>query len=297
MSETNTRSRAWCFTLFNFTDEDETRIQGLECKYLVYGHEICPKTGTPHLQGFISFNLQKTFSAVQKLFPQGIHLGMRKTSDFLASNYCKKDGDYFEKGEFPQQGKRTDLDQIREVLKTTNSMRKVVEVAQSYQSVKMAEQILKYHEVSRAWKPEVYWFYGATGTGKTKLAYEMLGEDCYTCLSTGRWFDGYDAHENVLIDDMRKDFMKFHELLRLIDRYAMRVETKGGTRQFLAKKIIITSCFEPQKMFETREDIRQLLRRIDKIYMFSNNINGSPQIRIQETNVSSQESDEGEESI
>jgi len=117
-------------------------------------------------------------------------------------------------------------------------------------------------------KPYVEWYYGSTGTGKSKKAYEILGDECYTCLSTGKWFDGYDAHENVLIDDMRKDFMKFHELLRLLDRYAMRVECKGGTRQFVAKHIIITSCYHPKEMFETREDIQQLLRRIDIIENF-----------------------------
>lgn len=291
------RSRAWVFTLNNYNDDHEAQIQNLECKYLVYGHEVAPTTGTPHLQGFVSFHNQKDFNATRKLFPEGTHIEKKKASDFLASAYCKKDGDYFEKGEIPNQGKRSDLDNVREILKTTNKMRMVVEVAQSYQSVKMAEQILKYHETPRTWKPEVFWFYGSTGTGKSKLAYEMLGEDCYTCLSTGRWFDGYDAHEHVLIDDMRKDFMKFHELLRLLDRYAMRVETKGGTRQFLARKIIITSCYRPEDMFSTREDIKQLLRRIDKIYFFSNNIDGTPSIQIQASLPQIEESFESKENL
>lgn len=294
MSERD-RSRAWVFTLNNYTDEQQSLVQSIDCRYLVYGREVAPTTGTQHLQGFISFHNQKDFSAVRKIFPDGTHLEKKKASDFLAAAYCKKEGDYFEKGEIPNQGKRTDLDNVREIIKSTNKMRAVVDVAQSYQSVKMAEQILKYHEPPRTWKPEVFWFCGSTGTGKSRLAYEMLGDDCYTCLSTGRWFDGYDAHENVLIDDMRKDFMKFHELLRLLDRYAMRVETKGGTRQFLAKKIIITSCYRPEEMFSTREDIRQLIRRLDKIYIFSNNIDGTTKIRIQETNLPSQEADESKE--
>lgn len=294
MSERD-RSRAWVFTLNNYTHEQQSLIELIDCKYLVFGHEVAPTTGTPHLQGFIMFKSQKDFSAVRKIFPAGTHIEKKIASDFVNERYCKKDGDYFEKGEIPNQGKRTDLDNVREIIRSTNKMRAVVDVAQSYQSVKMAEQILKYHETPRTWKPEVFWFCGSTGTGKSRLAYEMLGDDCYTCLSTGRWFDGYDAHENVLIDDMRKDFMKFHELLRLLDRYAMRVETKGGTRQFLAKKIIITSCYRPEEMFSTREDIRQLIRRLDKIYIFSNNIDGTTKIRIQETNLPSQEADESKE--
>ena len=84
-------------------------------------------------------------------------------------------------------------------------------------------------------------------------------------MSTGKWFEGYDGHKKVLIDDMRKDFMKFHELLRLLDRYPMRVEQKGTSRQFVANHIIITSAYNPAMLFETREDIHQLLRRIDNI--------------------------------
>lgn len=147
-------------------------------------------------------------------------------------------------------------------------MSEVVMVAKSYQSVKMAEQILKYHEKPRNAKPRVEWYYGPTETGKSRKAYEVLGEECYTCMSTGKWFEGYDAHTKVLIDDMRGDFFKFHELLRLLDRYAMRVETKGGSRQFLADHIIITSCRHPFDLFDTREDVQQLLRRIDVIEKF-----------------------------
>ena len=87
-------------------------------------------------------------------------------------------------------------------------------------------------------------------------------------MSTARWWDGYDAHENVIIDDMRKDFCKFHELLRYLHEHPFHVETKGGTRQFLARNIVITSCYSPDQLFETREDINQLLRRIDEIRKF-----------------------------
>jgi len=268
---TDKRSRDWCFTLNNYTDEEYNAIYALDpsqYKYIVVAKEV-GDSGTPHLQGYIYFVNAKSMSATKKIISNRAHLEVSKGTPEQASVYCKKDNDYYENGELPvTQGKRTDLDEIRDILKKTNKMSDVVMVAKSYQSVKMAEQILKYHEKPRTEKPFVEWYYGTTGTGKSKTAYEILGDDCYTCLSTGRWFDGYDGHDNVLIDDMRKDFMKFHELLRLLDRYAMRVECKGGTRQFIAKHIIITSCFHPKEMFDTREDIQQLLRRIDNIKQF-----------------------------
>jgi len=264
------RSRGWCYTINNYTDEDVIAVNEMKnhAQYIVNGFEEGGQNQTPHIQGFVYFACQKTFSRVKKFLGKA-HIEKMKGTPQQASDYCKKDGNFQEHGELPAQGKRNDLDEIREVIKNGGGMKKVVEIATSYQSVKMAEQILKYTEKARDWKPNVKWFYGGTGTGKSRTAYEILGEECYTCLSTGKWFDGYDAHENVLVDDMRRDFMKFHELLRFIDRYAYRVETKGGTRQFLAKNIIITSAFHPGDLYETREDVGQLLRRIDEIRLFT----------------------------
>jgi len=257
------KARGYCFTLNNYTEDDYNSVICIASTYLIVGKET-GESGTPHLQGFVYFENPRAFNAVKKMIPKA-HIEPMKGTAMQASEYCKKDKDFYEKGDIPRQGTRNDLEEIRKVLQETNKMSEVVKVANSYQAVKMAEQILKYHEKPRNWKPKVVWFHGPTGTGKSKLAYEMLGEDCYTCLTTGRWFDGYDAHENVLIDDFRKDFMKFHDFLRLLDRYAYRVETKGGTRQFLAKNIVITSAYPPDVIYDTREDIQQLIRRIDVI--------------------------------
>lgn len=265
------RVRDVCFTLNNYTEGEYDAIYTTlpsHVSYAIVGKET-GHSGTPHLQGYLSFKSAKTFTAIKKLIGNRCHIEARKGTPQQAYEYCMKDNDYYEIGERPKgQGKRTDLEDIKEVIKETNKMSEVVMVAKSYQAVKMAEQILKYHEAPRTWKPRVEWYCGSTGCGKSKLAYEKLGYDCYTCLSTGRWFDGYDAHDRVLIDDMRKDFMKFHDLLRLLDRNPMRVETKGGTRQMLAKHIIITSPYHPSDLYKTREDVNQLLRRIDDIIDF-----------------------------
>lgn len=267
------RSRSWCFTINNpdLLSQGYKQfcidLEGLT-KYAVIGIEV-GESGTQHIQGYMYLENAKTLTAIKKLndFFQRAHLEIAKGTPLQASDYCKKDKNFTEYGTIPKQGTRTDLDEIKDLVNQGKGMRDIVDVATSYQSVKMAEVLLKYKEKPRAWKPSVIWFYGATGTGKSKKAYELM-PDAYTCMSTGKWFEGYDAHEDVIIDDMRKDFMKFHDLLRFIDRYEMRIETKGGSRQFVAKRIIITSCYHPKELFETREDIQQLLRRIDEIEEF-----------------------------
>lgn len=47
------RLKRVCFTLNNYSEEDERRIQeGTEFyRYAVYGRELAPTTGTRHLQG------------------------------------------------------------------------------------------------------------------------------------------------------------------------------------------------------------------------------------------------------
>lgn len=260
------RRRDYCLTIHDMTfqyEHDDKKV-----KYFIYGNEICPTTKKQHKQAYIYYNNARSFKAVQKDF-KGAHIEATKGTPNQAAEYCKKENEYYEYGELPKQGNRSDLESVKDVLKETGRMRDVVNVATSYQSVRMAECILKYHENGRKEKPYVRWFWGPTGTGKSKSAYEILGDDCYTCLSTGKWFEGYDGHPFVLIDDMRKDFLKFHELLRLLDRYAMRVECKGGSRQFRATQIIITSCHPPHQLFDTREDINQLIRRIDEIKEFT----------------------------
>lgn len=256
-------TRNYAFTDFVL---DEDFLQSLPYKYLVYGKEICPDTGKQHLQGTVIFKDAKTETAARKALA-GRHCEPCIDLD-KSIEYCKKEGDYQEFGTAPVgAGKRTDLDHIREVIKKTGKIREVVNIAKNYQGVRMAEVILKYQEPVRNWKPMVKWYWGPTGTGKTKMAMEEL-EDPYIAMATSKWWEGYDAHENVIIDDMRGDFCKFHELLRMLDRYAYRIETKGGSRQFLAKTIIITSCYPPDKMFDTREDIQQLIRRIDEVKEF-----------------------------
>uniref|UniRef100_UPI00404779B6 hypothetical protein n=1 Tax=Flavobacterium sp. TaxID=239 RepID=UPI00404779B6 len=262
--------RAYLLTINNYTEEEHNSFAEYyntkNVVYLIHCKEIAPTTGTPHMHIYIYHENPVSFNPLKKLYPRA-NIVTCKGTPLQNRTYCIKDGDYVEYGILPEQGKRTDIDHIRDVLEDTPRMKEVVLVARSYQSIKVAQEYLKYHEEKRNWKPVVKWFYGETGTGKTREAYEQ-SIDPYPCMSTGKWFEGYDAHEHVIIDDMRRNFMTFNELLKFLDRYAFRVETKGGSRQMLAKQIIITSAFHPADLFKTREDIKQLLRRIDEIRQF-----------------------------
>lgn len=90
----SSRFRNWCFTHNNYPSDHEAIYKVINCKYLIAGREICPKTGTPHLQGTIMFKDAKTFSAVKKALPLGVHIEPCRSLDH-SINYCQKEKDFF----------------------------------------------------------------------------------------------------------------------------------------------------------------------------------------------------------
>ncbi len=134
--------------------------------------------------------------------------------------------------------------------------------------IKGAQLLKSIYSVKRTEKPIVIWIYGSTGIGKTRFVYDNF-TDIYPS-DNSKWFDGYEQNKVILIDDYRCDYIKFHTLLRFIDRYPFTRELKGSTIQINSKYIIFTSPKPPLLMWVNRtpEDIKQLIRRIDYIINF-----------------------------
>jgi len=263
----DTYSRGWIVVINNYTDDDVSQFTAVAEKaaYAIAGYEV-GKCGTPHIQGYLYFKSDVSWSSMKKKITRG-HIEAAKGTASHNYTYCSKDGNLLlERGVKPKHGKRTDIDEVRDILKQGGNMRDVLEKATSYQSARLAELYLKYHERGRDFVPIIRWYHGSTGSGKTRQAVEWLGDDYYTPASF-KWWEGYDGHANVLIDDIRGDWCKYNDMLRLLDRYKYRVECKGGSRQFLAEKIAITSPYPPQLVFHTIEDVEQLVRRIDEIIL------------------------------
>lgn len=261
------RARGWCFTANNPNDDAYRDIyDALECVYLIVGGELS-STGTPHHQGYVYFKNAVRFETVKTKLPEGSHIEWARGTPEENEMYCGKETIFYKKGVLPVKGKRKDIDHVREMLGEGKRMADICDEAGSYQAIRCAELILKYKEPSRNWLPEVLWFWGPTGSGKTRTAFE-LAPGAWVSGKNLKWWDAYDAHEDVIIDDFRGDFCTFHELLRILDRYPYRVECKGGSRQLLAKRIIITAPFPPERAYRTLEATGQLLRRISEIREF-----------------------------
>lgn len=121
--------RHWSFTVNNYTDDDIAKVRSLGqrsgTKYLLYGKEV-GESGTPHLQGHVSFSSQRHAASLHKLF-QGHWTVVRDVGKSI--DYCKKDGDFEEFGVNPlglpkKQGKRNDLEAIRDAINEGQTCRK-----------------------------------------------------------------------------------------------------------------------------------------------------------------------------
>jgi len=251
-----------CITSFR----EKIEVDPIHYDYLIIGEETCPTTGKKHLQCFIQL---KTVCRLQKIKnmigdPEA-HIETMKGTALQASEYCKKEGKFKEWGTLRFIGQRTDLDSIKKNVIDTGRID--ISIVNNYQQLRFAEGLLKYTEKKRNWKTRVIWIYGPTGTGKTHKAIELSGDNYFISNKSLEWWDGYNGHKNVIIDDYRTEFCKYSELLRILDRYPYRVMFKGGSTELLAEQIVITAPQHPQAMWngKTDEDLNQLLRRIDLI--------------------------------
>lgn len=121
------KSKGWCFTINNPTDEDFNKMMSMEWKYLIYGYEKGEEEETEHIQGFMWFLHERHFTAIKKAFGNQPHIEAQKAHASVAAYYCTKDNDFYEFGEFPQQGKRMDLMLVKKKLDNGFTLQNIAE--------------------------------------------------------------------------------------------------------------------------------------------------------------------------
>jgi len=111
---------------------------------------------------------------------------------------------------------------------------------------------------------ECYVFWGSTGTGKSRRAWDEAGQDAYSKDPRTKWWCGYRNQANVVIDEFR-GVVDVSHLLRWFDRYPVSVETKGSSRPLVANKFWITSNLDPRLWYPDLDAETQcaLLRRLN----------------------------------
>lgn len=275
----NIRSRNWCFTVNNPTEEDELTIYNLSqlARFVVVGRETAPTTGTPHFQGFVCFNSQRTFSAVRDDLPDGAHIEPKsvKSTFKQAADYCRKDGDYFEFGELPM-----DKEQKGEAGKQSAKERWELAKAGDFESLP-PEHYPRYRAIYAEFRVvedrstlRNLWIYGPSGCGKSRYVREHygvgtdLGGDLgFYTKGMNKWWDGYRDEPVVLLDDFDPEHGKYlgYFLKIWADHYSFNAEVKGGMMKIRPQIVIVTSQYTIHQCFSERETIEAVNRRFEVV--------------------------------
>jgi hypothetical protein len=266
------QARHWCWTLNNYSPEEEKHIQQLgenlkqhEINYIIFGQEK-GENQTPHLQGYISFEKRKSFGVVKKLLSPRIHLEASKGSPNQNKAYCSKGENIKEYGQIPRgQGARTDLVALAQACKAGASLKQIADHFPSA-TIRYSTGIIRLKQIyqqQRTGPPELWCLWGKTGTGKTRRVWQYANIDMLWVHPGDRWFDGYDGQPAVLFDDFDGSWFKITYLLKLIDRYAFTVPIKGAYVNWVPKVIYFTSNLHPKEWYPNakQDHVDALIRR------------------------------------
>lgn len=268
---------SWIFTINTYTYEDIDNVKLLErdANVLFAAYEC---EARPHIQGFITFKKGIRFNAFVKLLPRahvepargGKEANRRYILDGENTDGTKKSFSIpFLSIERSSQGTRTDLASALETARTRGIKRCAEEHPETF--VKFHRGIDRYiaaiDKRRRTEPPTVYWLYGHTGIGKTHLAYALAEspEDVFEADAAPKWFCGLNDHNWVIFDEYDKtEGWSNKWVLRLTDKWPVRVEQKGGSISFTAANIVFTSSVHPQYLFPP-DIYEQVWRRLDYI--------------------------------
>jgi len=113
---------AYCCTLNNYTPEEVAVLRNgrQDIGYFIAGHEI-GESGTPHLQIYFQLTRQVKITTMHRWpgWERMAHITPARGTDVEASDYCKKDGNYWEIGNRKQMGRkgaRNDLEDVKRAI-------------------------------------------------------------------------------------------------------------------------------------------------------------------------------------
>jgi len=268
----DTRKRAWIFTINNYTEADHKELELLatEATWLCYGEEIAPTTLTPHIQGCLYMPIGKSIKYMKKLLTRA-HLAVMNGKFKRNEEYCSKGEnvrnigirplDPKEKGD-KEQGRWKEiwdaasegrLDDIppRERIVHYNVLNQIA----SDRRAPMTQLTESLHE----------WLVGPPGTGKSWAA--RAENPVLYLKNSNKWWCGYNLEEVVLIEELELDAGKFmgHFLKIWADIYPFTGEVKHGKTSIIRpKKIIVTSNYSIGQIFGHDPVIAQaILRRFN----------------------------------
>lgn len=267
------KSRNWCFTLNNYSNEEYMNACTEEpfIKYGIVGKER-GEEGTPHLQGYYHTNNAMTLKKLKEKLPRA-HWEICKGTPQENIDYCSKDGDTYAWGVKPMSQKEKGEAGKR---KWDEAYHNAIEG--KFEDIDKSILISQYGNLKRIYndhhkKPNGIenlpgiWVFGISGSGKSRMIWEKY-PNAYRKMMN-KWWDNYDMEPIVVLEDVDKENAKWLGFYLKIwgDHYPFRAEVKGGSIMIRPTTVIVTSQYQIWELWqddETRDAISRRYKLINK---------------------------------
>lgn len=273
-------SRHYCFTSYIEPTIDAASIGcvaeegGPAATYCCYQEEICPSSGRRHWQGYIEVDRRCSIRDVQRLIGGGKCHIERSKDPAKARDYCQKEetrapgAEPVILGQFTgdKRGTRTDLATIAAIAREEGVgpiIRDRPDLYVRYHRGLTAIAAAGVQPRSSAEEPATVTVYiGATGRGKTRVAYDEFGDSEVYRKDASKWWDGYYQQKCILFDEWVGSSISDippAALLQILDRYPLPVQTKGGYIQMARRTVSI--------IFTSNTDITEWYRNCPPLWL------------------------------
>lgn len=286
----NSAAKHWCFTLNDvaevITSDQVLAYLGPHADYLVFQQER-GESGTLHYQGYVELKKPMRLNQLTNLSPiYKPHWEKRRGKRAEARAYAMKEDTRtagpWEGGDKPwsdkqgNAGHRSDLDGIAAMVadKATD-----FEIFTEYpgQTLRYLNNIQKLRQVfppTRDGEFKVILCWGPPDTGKTRSFWDTFPIPTGFSVPVGKnlWFNGYQGQKAVLIDDFAGG-IGLTQILQILDRYPIQVETKGSHTWFAPEFICVTSNVHPCNWYNfamRTSSYQALKRRFHHVLHFKN---------------------------
>lgn len=224
------------------------------------GYYQWERVSTLHAQGYLCFTKALTLGPILRLFknlPEGVHPHIEQMYGTVAQAhaYCTKTdtqvqpGRWIVEGDVIESGTRTDLDEVVDAVdaglpfsRLIREYPKVASLSLSWCKALYTDQFQWDH---RTMTRELIILAGPTGCGKTRKVFDTE-PSIYRHPMSMHWWDGYEGHAAVLLDDCSAESLKLAGIpitmmLQLADRYPFMVQARGVAVQWVAERIYMTT--------------------------------------------------------
>ncbi len=288
-------ARNYCWTLNNPKNRELELLRErgkANCFQYICWQKERGEQGTTHLQGYVEFKRTHRMQGCKtEMGIDRLHVERRRGKQEHAINYCRKkdettiDNSFEEFGTKARQGHRSDLDEMTGTIMDNPEIGdlELVELygggwMRNYRAIGKLRGLCAQRDAKKLMlagkePPEVYVYWGPTGTGKSREVRAQISHLSlfhYVQKGTGAsvWFDGCDPYVEAIIFDDFYGWVPYDFLLRLCDRYMTEAQIKGGTVPLVNLKYIY---FTSNKRWDQwyRFDMAPFARRITKTVHFA----------------------------